>query len=706
MSSQVDQVVELDIRGMTCASCAARVEKKLNRLPGVHASVNFATERALIQLPPDLNIADAIATVEATGYTAQEFHREKRQSRDTAAIRNRLIVSAILTLPVVIISMIHALHFPGWEIVALILTTPVVTWGAWPFHRAAFINAKHRTTTMDTLIALGVSAAYFWSIAAMFIGGDVYFEVAATVTTFLLLGRYWEFEAKDRSSAALENLARVGASEASRVTAHGVETIDVALLRVGDLCRVLPGHKVPSDGIVRSGSAAVDPSAITGESQPLRAVPGTSVIGASLVLDGSLNIEITAVGENTQIAKALHLLEKAQAEKAPAQRLADRISAVFVPIVIAVALVTFIGWLLAGADVGAAIAIAVTVLIIACPCALGLATPTALLVGTGRAAQLGILIRGPRVLESTRAVTLMALDKTGTLTEGRMEISGVFPAKGITDSQLLAYAAAVESRSEHPIAAAVVAAVDEPPAITEFNAIPGEGVSGRLNDSDLRVGRVQWLQSEGVLVPALPESPAVTRIGVAKDGEWCGHVELRDRVRPDASAAISALRELNIEPVMITGDGPEPAAQVAEAVGITTVIAEARPATKLEYVRERSAQGQVVAMVGDGVNDAAALAVADLGIAMGGGTDIAQESADIIIMRPGIAAVVDAVRLSRKTLRIIKGNLFWAFAYNVAAIPLAVAGLLNPMIAGAAMAFSSIFVVTNSLRLRGFAPID
>lgn len=706
MSSQVDQVVELDIGGMTCASCAARVEKKLNRLPGVHASVNFATERALIQLPSNLNIADAIATVEATGYTAQEFHRGKRQSRDTAAIRHRLMVSAILTLPVVIISMIHALHFPGWEIVALILTTPVVTWGAWPFHRAAFINAKHRTTTMDTLIALGVSAAYFWSIAAMFIGGDVYFEVAAAVTTFLLLGRYWEFEAKDRSSAALENLARVGASEALRVTADGMETVDVGLLKVGDLCRVLPGHKVPSDGIVRSGSAAVDTSVITGESQPLRAVPGTSVIGASLVLDGSLDIEVTAVGENTQIAKALQLLEKAQAEKAPAQRLADRISAVFVPIVIAIAVLTFIGWLLVGADVGAAIAIAVTVLIIACPCALGLATPTALLVGTGRGAQLGILIRGPRVLESTRAVTLMALDKTGTLTEGKMEISGVFPVQGITDAELLSYAAAVESRSEHPIAAAVVAAVDEPPTITEFNAIPGEGVTGHLHGVELRVGRVQWLQSGGVLVPELSNSPAVSRIGVAKDGEWCGHIELCDRVRPDAPAAISALRELNIEPVMITGDGPEPAARVAQSVGITTVIAEARPATKLEYVRERSGQGQVVAMVGDGVNDAAALAVADLGIAMGGGTDIAQESADIIIMRPGIAAVVDAMRLSRKTLRIIKGNLFWAFAYNVAAIPLAVAGLLNPMIAGAAMAFSSIFVVTNSLRLRRFAPLN
>ncbi|MFM1918037.1 MAG: hypothetical protein RJB01_1552, partial [Actinomycetota bacterium] len=685
--------------------CAARVEKKLNRLPGVHASVNFATERALIQLPAELSISDAIATVEATGYTAQEFQREKRQSRDTAAIRNRLIVSAILTVPVVLISMIHVLHFPGWEVVALVLTTPVVTWGAWPFHRAAAINARHRTTTMDTLIALGVSAAYLWSIAALFIGGDLYFEVAAAVTTFLLLGRYWEYEAKDRSAAALENLARGGASEAQRITPNGIETVDVNLVHVGDLCRVLPGQKVPADGVVRYGAAAVDTSAITGESQPLRAVPGTQVIGAALVLDGSLDIEITAVGENTQIAKALKLLEQAQAEKAPAQRLADRISAVFVPIVIVIALLTLMGWLLAGAAVGTAIAIAVTVLIIACPCALGLATPTALLVGTGRGAQLGILIRGPRVLESTRAITLMALDKTGTLTEGKMAITGIFPTGEVTEDQLLGYAAAVESRSEHPIAAAVVAAVDQPEEIDHFIAVPGEGVSGKLGESTVLVGRLSWIAQTGVDVPDLMESAAVTRIGVARDGTWCGYIELSDQVRADAAFAITVLRALNIDPVMITGDGPEPAWQVANAVGITTVISEARPVTKLEFIRDHSAQGQVVAMVGDGVNDAAALAVADLGIAMGSGTDIAQESADIIIMRPGISAVVDAVRLSRKTLRIIKGNLFWAFAYNVAAIPLAVAGLLNPMIAGAAMAFSSIFVVTNSLRLRRFTPL-
>lgn len=726
MTSPSDlRTVELDIEGMTCTSCAARVERKLNRMPGVEATVNFATERAMVSLPPSLSITDAIATVESTGYTAHEHVRTSELGSDARSLRRRLIISAALTAPIVLMAMVMPLQFPGWQWVSLLLALPVVTWCAWPFHRATLVNLRHGAVTMDTLVSLGITAAFLWSVYALIWGGagvigmtmsfhflgssgmpEVYFEVASAVTTFLLLGRYWEVRAKDRSGQALRDLAVLGAREASVITASGERRVPVEELRIGDRVRVKPGEKIPADGVVASGSADVDMSFLTGESVPVLVVPGDAVVGAAIVGAGTLDVDLTAVGEATQVAQMSRLLHQAQAQKAPVQRLADRISAVFVPIVIVLAILTLVGWLLLGADANTAVAAAVAVLIIACPCALGLATPTALLVGTGRGAQLGILIRGPQVLEATRQITTVVLDKTGTVTEGRMNVEDVVVVGGRDDDQIRSYAASLEALSEHPIARAIAAMSETHQPVTDFTAIPGGGVRGTIDGHAAMIGRLSWLQEAGIPRAEMPTvSTTATVVGLAIDGALAAVIAVGDRARADSAHAIRSLESLGLTPILLTGDRRETAEAIAHQVGITQVIADATPEGKVRVVEELQNDGAVVAMVGDGVNDAIALTRADLGIAMGAGTDLAREASDITVMRPSLMGVVDAIRLSRRTLAIIKGNLFWAFAYNIAAIPLAMAGLLNPMIAGAAMAFSSVFVVTNSLRLRRFAPL-
>jgi len=719
-STSEHRTVELDIEGMTCTSCAARVERKLNRIPGVDATVNFATERATVSLPSSVSIADAIATVEATGYTAHEHTSGLTSGPDTHALRRRLIVSVILTVPIVAVAMVMPLQFPGWQWVSLVVAIPVVTWCAWPFHRATLINLRHGSLTMDTLVSMGITAAFLWSVYALIWGGagvigmqmqfhllgasgmpEVYFEVACAVTTFLLLGRYWEVRAKERSGQALRDLATLGAREATLITDTGERTVPVADLGVGDLVRVRPGEKIPADGLVRAGVADVDMSFLTGESVPISVGPGDAVVGAGIVGAGSLEVELTAVGEATQVAQMGQLLQQAQAQKAPVQRLADRISAIFVPIVIVLSLLTLVGWLIAGADANAAFTAAVAVLIIACPCALGLATPTALLVGTGRAAQLGILIRGPQVLEATRQITTVVLDKTGTVTRGRMSVERIHVLGDVGEARIRLLASSLEVLSEHPIARAIAALSDEQVAITDFITEPGGGVRGSVDLDDVALGKPTWLRDLGVDIPPIPETDA-TVVGLAIDGAAVAYIEIGDRARPDSSEAILALRELGLTPILLTGDRRVTAKVIANDLGINEVVADASPRDKVAVIKDLQGRGQVVAMVGDGVNDAIALVQADLGIAMGAGTDLAREASDITVMRPSLMGVVDAIRLSRRTLAVIKGNLFWAFAYNIAAIPLAMAGLLNPMIAGAAMAFSSIFVVTNSLRLRTF----
>lgn len=735
MVSQALTEVDLVIGGMTCSSCALGIERNLNKLPGVTATVNYATEKAHLSLPADVSIDAAIETVVATGYTASLPTVDPVDDDDELrGLRRRLIVSAILATPVVLMAMIPALQFDYWQWISLVLATPVVTWGAWPFHRAAWMNIRHGAVTMDTLVSLGVLAAYLWSLYALFFGGagmigmsmgfawlpsqsgqtEIYLEVASAVTVFILFGRYLEVRAKARSGAALKALLTLGAKDVA-VLRNGLETrIPVSELSVGDEFIVRPGEKVATDAVVIEGESAVDNSLLTGEPVPVDVGPGDLVIGATINVGGRLILRATEVGSQTQLARIARMVELAQTGKAPVQRLADRVATIFVPIVIGLSLLTLAGWLLTGHSATAAFTAAVAVLIIACPCALGLATPTALLVGTGRAAQLGIVIKGPQILESTRRINTFVLDKTGTITTGRMSVIDVVPYGEHSRDEVLRCAGALEAASEHPVGRAIAAAAGENlPSVEGFTSVRGLGVSGTVDGHAVAAGRPSWLaQQWSVTFDAQAVSDIErhqklghTVIGIAIDGTASGIAIISDTVKPDSARAIAGLRDLGLRTVLLTGDNPRAAAAVAAEVGIEEVIAEVLPEEKAETIAGLQSLGNIVAMAGDGVNDAAALALADLGLAMGTGTDAAIEAADITLVRGDLVGAVDAIRLSRKTLRIIKGNLFWAFAYNIAAIPLAMAGLLNPMVAGAAMAFSSVFVVSNSLRLRRFRSV-
>jgi Cu+-exporting ATPase len=740
--------VELAIGGMTCASCAARVEKKLNRMDGVEATVNYATEKAKVTFADDVAVADLIATVEATGYTAQEpapprtesgggpdgADDESRADEELRPLRQRLLTAVALAVPVIAMAMVPALQIEYWQWLSLTLAAPVVTYAAWPFHRAAWTNARHGAATMDTLISVGVSAAFLWSLWALFFGtagtpgmthpfeftiartdgaGNIYLEAAAGVTAFILAGRYFEARSKRKAGAALRALLELGSKEVTVVRGGRQETIPTADLQVGDRFLVRPGEKIATDGTVVEGSSAVDASMLTGESVPVEVSVGDSVTGATLNAGGRLVVEATRVGSDTQLARMAKLVEDAQNGKAAAQRLADRISAVFVPVVIALALGTLGFWLGNGSGLTAAFTAAVAVLIIACPCALGLATPTALMVGTGRGAQLGILIKGPEVLETTRKVDTIVLDKTGTVTTGRMTLLAVHTTDATTETEVLRLAGALENASEHPVAQAVAAGATErtgPLSDPEdFANIPGLGVQGVVDGHAVLVGRAKLLAEWAMELPADlarakhdAEAAGRTAIAVAWDGEARAVLEVADAVKDTSTEAVRRLRALGLTPILLTGDNEAVAKSVAAEVGIDEVTAEVMPEDKVDVVKKLQAEGRSVAMVGDGVNDAAALAQADLGLAMGTGTDAAIEAGDLTLVRGDLNAAADAIRLSRRTLGTIRSNLFWAFAYNVAALPLAAAGLLNPMIAGAAMAFSSVFVVGNSLRLRGF----
>ncbi len=728
--------VDLDITGMTCASCAARVEKKLNRMPGVMATVNYGTDRAHIALPKGTSIDDAIATIEATGYTAQRpiVETDRQQAHhvpELRDLRHRVTISAILTAPVVALAMIPPLQFDYWQWISLALAAPVVVWGALPFHRAAWTNLRHGAATMDTLVSLGVGAAFVWSLYALFFGGagdpgmrmsfhvlpsqvagnsEIYLEVAAAVTTFILLGRYFEIRAKSRSSQALTALLSLGAKDVTVVSKGREQTITIDELAVGDHFLVRPGEKVATDGRVINGESSVDISLLTGEPMPVDVGPGDAVVGAGINTSGRLVVQATRVGVDTHLARIAALVDDAQTKKAPVQRLADRISAIFVPIVIVLALATVMGWSLTGADLAFAFTAGVAVLIIACPCALGLATPTALLVGTGRGAQMGIVIRGPEILESTRKVDTIVLDKTGTLTQGRMSVVDAFIEANLPDTHGLT--AALESASEHPIGRAFAAATDQIRPVEAFSSTQGQGVRGVVNGSTVITGRPSWLVHEwSISIPPTAHDwiddqrqRGRTVVATAVDGSFGGAFAIADAVKDSSAQAVSEIKELVGEPMLVTGDNAYSAQAVADQLGIGSVVADVLPESKIAVVRDLQAQGKCVAMVGDGVNDAAALAQSDLGIAMGSGSDVAIEASDITLVRSDPRGIVDAIRLSRRTLSTIKGNLFWAFAYNIAAIPLAMAGLLNPMIAGAAMAFSSVFVVGNSLRLRRFQP--
>ena len=716
---------DLAIGGMTCASCATRVERKLNKLDGVTATVNFATETARVSFPEGLTVGDLIAVVERTGYKAAARAAEATADTGTPAfdgpLRRRLIVSLALAVPVVVLAMVPAVQFPGWQWVSLALATPVATWGAWPFHRGAAVNARHGAATMDTLVSLGVSAAYLWSLYSLFFGGRehaTYLEVAAAVTALILLGRYLEARAKRAAGAALRALLDLGAKQVTVIRDGNEVAIPAEQLGVGDEFAIKPGEKIAADGTVIAGASAVDSSMLTGEPVPVEVGVGDAVTGGCVNVGGRLVVRATRVGADTQLAQFGRLVAQAQAGKAPVQRLADRVSAVFVPVVLVIAAATLAAWLVAGQSAAQAFTVAVAVLIIACPCAMGLATPTAILVGTGRGAQLGILISGPEILESTRRVDTVVLDKTGTITTGAMTLTDVLAVPGVTVTELLMLAAAVESASEHPIAAAITAgargAAGSPgiPDISDFSSQPGLGVSGVAAGHAVLAGKRAWLTGDWSLtIPhALAEradqaeEKGQTATFVAWDGQVRGVLVVADTIKPTSAAAIARLRLMGLHPVLLTGDNERAARAVAVAVGIDDVIAGVLPSGKLDAIKCLQAQNRTVAMVGDGVNDAAALAQADLGLAMGTGTDAAIEAADLTLVSGDLRAVPDAIALSRRTLKTIKANLGWAFAYNVAAIPLAASGLLNPMIAAAAMAFSSVFVVSNSLRLRRFSP--
>ncbi|MEV7349777.1 heavy metal translocating P-type ATPase [Micromonospora chalcea] len=736
-------LIELAIGGMTCASCAARIEKKLNRMDGVEATVNYATEKATVRYADDIAPADLIATVEKTGYTAvvppppeQAAAAAGEPADELRVARTRLWVSAVLTLPVIVLAMVPAWQFDYWQWASLTLAAPVVVWGGLPFHRAALVNLRHGAATMDTLVSLGTLAAFGWSLWALFLGdagmpgmkhpfslditrgdgaGNIYLEAAAGVTVFILAGRYFEARSKRTAGAALRALLELGAKDVAVLRGGQEVRVPVDRLAVGDRFVVRPGEKIATDGVVEEGTSAVDASMLTGESVPVEVGTGDTVTGATVNAGGRLVVRATRVGGDTQLAQMARLVEQAQTGKAAVQRLADRISGVFVPIVIALAAGTLGWWLGTGSGTTAAFTAAVAVLIIACPCALGLATPTALLVGTGRGAQLGVLIKGPEMLESTRRVDTVVLDKTGTVTTGRMALAEVLPADGEDADELLRVAGALEAASEHPIARAVAEAAAEAgplPPVGGFANAEGLGVTGTVDGRTVVVGRARLLRERGLDVPEEiaraatgAEAAGRTAILAGWDGRARGVLAVADAVKPTSRTAVARLRELGLTPVLLTGDNATVAKAVAAEVGIDEVIAEVLPAEKVAVIERLQGEGRVVAMVGDGVNDAAALARADLGLAMGTGTDAAIEAADLTLVRGDLTAAADAIRLSRRTLAIIKGNLFWAFAYNVAALPLAAAGLLNPMLAGAAMAFSSVFVVGNSLRLRRFRPI-
>jgi Cu+-exporting ATPase len=735
--------VDLDIDGMTCSSCAVRVEKELNKLHGVHASVNFATERASVDVDgaDDLDRDALIRAVESIGYHAhlrqppgEVEHATSTPRPELESLWQRFVACAVLAAPVLLMSMLPALQFRNWQWVALVLTSPIVTWGAWPFHRAALVNLRHGATTMDTLVSLGILAAFGTSVWNLVVGdaadpnmaspmslasprsasgSHLYLEVASVVTVFLLCGRYLEARARRRAGAAIEALAELGARDAS-VLIDGVERrVPIEQLAVGQRFVVRPGERVATDGVVVAGSSAVDASLLTGESVPTDVAVGDRVTGATVNVSGRLEVEATRVGADTALAAMTRLVEEAQSGKAPVQRLADRVSAVFVPAVIVAAILTFIGWATVGGDASVGFASAIAVLIVACPCALGLATPTALMVGTGRGAQLGILIRGPEVLESTRRVDTVVLDKTGTVTTGRMTVTTV-RTDGTEEHDAARLVGAVEAASEHPIGRAVEewarGVAGELAPVETFTALAGHGVSGSVDGTGVVVGRVELVESSGHrlgdhlrhAVDDLDRQGA-TIVAAGWDGAVRVVIGVSDEAKATSRSGIDELTALGLTPVLLTGDRVEAARAVAREVGIDDVVAEVLPAGKVDVIRRLQADGHVVAMVGDGVNDAAALAQADLGLAMGAGTDAAREASDLTLVDGDLRSVSVAIRLSRRTLAIIKGNLFWAFAYNVAAIPLAALGLLNPVIAGAAMAFSSVFVVTNSLRLRRFA---